>query len=394
MRASPVSKNSNALWGRKMVFWLAVLTGVLFAWIAVRIGFYAAWILFFHLLLAACGSIFLTPVIVAGVPAATSIHGFGHTLTLMSIAVATLFIGYGTCYACLSGRLQMPFPRFLDSIGAGVLGFLAGFLVWSFLLLALTLTPVAQYDLVKRLGFDPAAQQTNIAYLCWWCDGLHYFVSPWGDESTSRQAVDLLMAKAAPPIVEEKTPDGAPPKSPPPTPAVDTLGEPDAEKGAAEKETPPLQGTDKKPIEPQQPVSDLRTDRLSPRNELREEDPIEGPLSGPWVSSGGARFYIDDDGQTLSVDLTSSDSLLSLTGSLTRRGEVLLTGTLEVVFKIDPAKHHTIDVTGTIPDSDHLRLRCTNWPKWNSRGKYLGKTAFTEFWTRGRDVFTDPFRPQ
>ena len=96
-----------------MVFWLAVLVGALFAWIAVRIGFYATWILFFHLLLAAYVAIFLAPVVIADVPAATAIPGYGYALTLVSIAVATLFVAYGTCYACLSGRLRLEFPRVL-----------------------------------------------------------------------------------------------------------------------------------------------------------------------------------------------------------------------------------------------------------------------------------------
>ena len=65
-----------------------------------------------------------------------------------------------------------------------------------------------------------------------------------------------------------------------------------------------------------------------------------------------------------------------------------------MVFRANPAKGYMIDVTGTIPDSRHLRLRCTKWLKWNGRGKYLGKIAFTEIWTRGRGVFADPFSPQ
>lgn len=380
-----------------MVFWLAVLVGALFAWIAVRTGFYAAWIMFFHLLLAACVSIFLTPVFVAGVPAAASIHGFGHALTLMSIAVATLFIGYGTCYACLSGRLQMPFPRFLDSIGAGVLGFLTGFLVWSFLLLAFTLTPVAQFDLVKQFGFDRAAQQTNIAYLCWWCDSLHYFVSPWGDETTSQQAIDLLMTKTAP--TTEETPEDTPPEAPPPAPAVDSTATSYSDTAPAQTETSRANSQ----VEPKRLPSDFPMEPLTRLNDSEEKHPqrpaveensSDGPLAGAWASFGGAQFHIDDDGQTLTIELVASDLLQSLTGRLVRRNKTFITGNLEVVFKANPAKGYMVDVTGTIPDSRHLRLRCANWPKWNNQGKYLGKDTITEIWTRGHGIFADPFSPR
>ena len=135
-----------------MVFWLAVLVGALFAWIAVRNGFYATWILFFNLLLAAYVAIFSAPVVIADVPAATAIPGYGYALTLLSIAVATLFIAYGTCYACLSGKLRLEFPRFFDTIVAGVLGFLAGFLAWSFLTFSFALTPLAETEVCKKLG--------------------------------------------------------------------------------------------------------------------------------------------------------------------------------------------------------------------------------------------------
>ncbi len=170
-----------------MVFWLAVLVGALFAWIAVRIGFYATWILFFNLLLAAYVAIFLAPVVIADVPAATAIPGYGYALTLLSIAVATLFIAYGTCYACLSGKLRLEFPRFFDTIVAGVLGFLAGFLVWSFVIFSFALTPLAETQVCKKLGLDAPSQKINTSYVCWWCNRLHSMLRCLGTEIDQRR---------------------------------------------------------------------------------------------------------------------------------------------------------------------------------------------------------------
>jgi hypothetical protein len=198
-----------------MVFWLAVLTGALFAWNAVRIGL-------FNLVLAAYMAIFLSPSAIESIPAATAIPDYGFALTVMSIAIATMFFAYGTCYACLSGRFYIQFPKICDTIGAGFLGFLSGFFVLSFLTLVFSLTPLAKLDSVKSFGFDAQSQETNISYVCWWCDRLHSFVSPFGDETTGWQSVDLLLEKLSPKPPEEAKPEAvaeapAPPPPPPPS---------------------------------------------------------------------------------------------------------------------------------------------------------------------------------
>ena len=154
-----------------MVFWIAVLAGALFAWSAVQIGFYASWIMFFNLALSAYVGLFLAPLIVTTIPAATaSTYGYGYGLVLLSVAIATLLISYGICYATLSGELRYELPKMFDNIGAGLLGFFSGFLVLSFLGFTVSLTPVAQMDAVKMLGLEATSQQTNISYVYWCCD--------------------------------------------------------------------------------------------------------------------------------------------------------------------------------------------------------------------------------
>ena len=123
-----------------------------------------------------------------------------------------------------------------------------------------------------------------------------------------------------------------------------------------------------------------------------------GPLAGAWQASTGAQFRINDDGKVVIIDLIASDSLQRLTGRLVRRDESSdspsLSGILDAVFKLDPTKRYAIDVTATVADPGHLRLRCTNWPKWNSKGKFLAKVALTEIWTRSEGVFEPPAQPE
>ena len=201
-----------------MVFWLAVAVGGLFAWVAVQIGFYATWILFFHLLLAAYAAIFLTPVIIANVPAATTTD-YGYAMIFLCVAVATLCIAYGICFACLTGHLRVEFPKIFDGIFAGLLGFQAGFLVLSFLTFTFCLTPMGQSDFGKTFGLDAQSQRSNIAFLCWWCDRVHGLVSRPGPQPNSRDEVALLQKVSAPAKADPGTDlEGAEKSAAPPLP--------------------------------------------------------------------------------------------------------------------------------------------------------------------------------
>ncbi len=198
-----------------MVFWLSVLVGGLFAWIAVQIGFYATWIMLFNLVLSAYVAIFLSPVLVATIPAATETP-YGYALILLCTASATLLIGYGTCYALLSGRLRAEFPRLFNNVGGGLMGFLSGFLIFSFLSFAVCLTPLADIDTFKSLGFEARSVTTSTSYVCWWCDRLHSFAATSETRMTSEQAVRRLMDKARPPATKAPAPASSEPQAPPP----------------------------------------------------------------------------------------------------------------------------------------------------------------------------------
>jgi hypothetical protein len=381
-----------------MIFWLAIFAGGMFAWIGVRTGFFATWIMFFHLVLAACVSIFLTPWVVAGVPAATSVYGYGYALTLMSIAVATLFIAYGTCYACLSGRLEMAFPRFFDTIVAGLLGFLSGFLVSSFLVLVFFLMPVSQLDFFKRLGFDTSAQETNTSFICWWCDGLHWFISPLCDESTSLQAIDLLMAKASPPTVKEPPPPPPPPPETAATTASSDVGQglgktPESAAGNnAQHDDHPKIVTQPEILAPPVEKSSASLEGETPKPSVSENRP-KNSLSGTWMAIDGTQFSINDTGKAIAIDLVSSDAIQSVKGKLIRRDNQSFTGTLNIVFSADLTRRYSVDVSLTITDPQHLHLRSTNWPSWDNAGKYQGKVVLEEDWTQGKVNYVNPFDP-
>jgi hypothetical protein len=171
----------------------------------VQIGFFASWIMLFNLVLSAYLAIFLGPVVIENIPAATS-TSYGYALVLVTIATATLLISYGICYACLSGQLRVELPKVFDGIAAGLVGFLAGFLISSFVSFAVALTPLPQTDALRPLGLDAPSQKANMAYLRWWCDLFHSMVSSSDADLTSQEAFAALLEKVASPAGDASSP--------------------------------------------------------------------------------------------------------------------------------------------------------------------------------------------
>ena len=129
----------------------------------------------------------------------------------------------------------------------------------------------------------------------------------------------------------------------------------------------------------------LGPEATPPGTETSEENPLsKGSLSGTWQEPEGAIFRINDDGKTATVQLIQGRLLETFSGQLTRRnGESSsksLTGIVDAVFRPDAPKRHSIHVTATIDDSNHLRLHCSDWPIWTKKGS--GKKTLTVTWTR------------
>ena len=92
-------------------------------------------------------------------------------------------------------------PWHSTPLGAGLLGFMSGFLFSSFLTFALCLTPWSQSGFCKKNGFDVHSQQANLAYLCHCCDVIHFFVGPGDGDTGTWAAADGLLQ-----IYEQKFP--------------------------------------------------------------------------------------------------------------------------------------------------------------------------------------------
>jgi glucan phosphoethanolaminetransferase (alkaline phosphatase superfamily) len=182
-----------------VIFWITILGGAIFTWLAIKIGFYEIWALLFNILISVYLAIYLTPIVTDILPATLDTN-YGTTLTIIALAAAVFLILYGITYVLFTGQFEVPFPKIFDILFAGFLGFLTGFLVLSFIVLLICITPISQNRLLNEMGFNKETQQANISYLCWWCDKVNWFAASKDNKITGQQAIDKLLAKAKPPV--------------------------------------------------------------------------------------------------------------------------------------------------------------------------------------------------
>jgi len=174
-----------------MVFWAGILAAAFFAWLAVKIGFYETWTMLFNIVISIYLSVFLTPAITTMVPAASG-TAYGNALTLITVAAGAFLILHGVSYSFLTGRFSIWFPRPVDNVGSGLLGFLGGLLVWSFLALVISVSPLSQAGFAQDIGLRNSVEQTNVSYIAWWCDLVNAVVAT-GDGKRPTQEVILQL---------------------------------------------------------------------------------------------------------------------------------------------------------------------------------------------------------
>jgi hypothetical protein len=188
----------------------------LFVWLGLRLGFYETWCLLFNVVISIYLAVFLAPTVAELAPITGAVSAYGTALSMVVLGGGCFAILYGLSYVFLTSQYTIPFPKIIDILVAGGLGFLCGFLVLSFLALIVTITPLAQHGLVRSIGFNPEAEQANTACLAWCCDLVHSFASPGATEGAAQAAIDHLLdaATETAPAKRAQGPDQPPPIDP------------------------------------------------------------------------------------------------------------------------------------------------------------------------------------
>jgi hypothetical protein len=194
-----------------MVFWIGILVGGTFAWLAIKLRFYQTWALVFNIIISIYLAVYLQPVIV-NIPAVGDTP-YSNALTMAAVVLASFLILHGISYTFLTGQFNVSFPKVFDTLGTGLLGFLAGFLVWSFLSLLIYITPASQNTFVKEIGFTDQFQQTSVLYISRFCNLVNAVVSSQDNEHSAEQTISKLL-KGPESKTREKTPEKPKPVEP------------------------------------------------------------------------------------------------------------------------------------------------------------------------------------
>jgi hypothetical protein len=155
--------------------------------------------------------VYLRPVIV-NIPAVGDTP-YSNALTMIAVALASFLILHGISYTFLTGQFNVSFPKVFDTLGAGLLGFSAGFLVWSFLTLLIYITPASQNTFVKEIGFTDQFQQTSVLYISRFCNLVNAVVSSQDNKYPAEQTINKLL-KGSESKAQKKTPEKSKPVEP------------------------------------------------------------------------------------------------------------------------------------------------------------------------------------
>jgi uncharacterized membrane protein required for colicin V production len=174
-----------------MIFWAGILVAVIFAVSAIKLGFYHAWTMLFNFVIAVYVALRISPAIEEFLPATT--------MALLATGLVTFLILHGIAYVLLIGQFEVTFPRVVNTLGSGILGFLTGFLVWSFGTLLVCTSPFSQQQYVKELGFETKTfQEAKMQpYLVGWCNFLDKLVASGEGHASAEQTIKELLIKPA-----------------------------------------------------------------------------------------------------------------------------------------------------------------------------------------------------
>ena len=176
-----------------MVLLAGILVGALCIWYAIRIGFYETWTMLFNAVIAIYIALFLAQPIVKFLPEETSNIPCCDALALLIVAAGSFLILHGISYILFTSQFKVTFPKIIDILFAGFLGFFGGFLLLSFAALIIFLTPFGKYAAIDK---DSVKNNMKCAY--WLFDGIHSIVSWPENELESPDVIEQFLNKSQP----------------------------------------------------------------------------------------------------------------------------------------------------------------------------------------------------
>ena len=171
-----------------MIIGVGIFIGLLFACLAIKMGFYETWILLLNLVISVYLSIFLGLMFVDRSLSSTK-NSYGGVGAVFLIAVGCFLILQVASFFLFTSLFKIDFPKLFDNLGAGLLGFLAGFFVWSFASILIGISPISQITFFEKLGISNDTQRADVQYVSWWCDIVNNFVATKSNDFTTAEAI-------------------------------------------------------------------------------------------------------------------------------------------------------------------------------------------------------------
>jgi len=147
-----------------MAMWIGLVFGLAFAFLAIKIGFFEVWALLFNIVVSIYLAVFLGPTVARLVGLADT--PYSTALGVFATGAGAFVILQGTTFILITGQYSITFVKLVDTVVAGVVGFLAGLLVWSFVAVLIAATPFAQQEYVQKLGLG--RPRASVSYVAFW----------------------------------------------------------------------------------------------------------------------------------------------------------------------------------------------------------------------------------
>jgi len=176
-----------------MMFWIGIILALAIAAIMAKKGLYETWTLLFNLIIAVYLALTLGPVL----RQLLSIQGRGgDVFVMLGTAVICLTVLYGISYVIFLSQFRVTFPKILDVAGGGLLGFLTGLLIWSFVAFLVLASPLGGSRILGKIGFNSDSLRPSTAYMTWWTGIIEKIVSADAEQDTVEQTVEVLVENA------------------------------------------------------------------------------------------------------------------------------------------------------------------------------------------------------
>jgi hypothetical protein len=186
-----------------MIFWFGIVAGVIFAVIGIRKSFFPMWVILFNILISIYLSIMVSPLIVEIRPDLEQLRYY-FAACVAVIAIMIFVILQVITASFLAEISESLCPRFFDNIGAGILGFLSGYVVFSFVFLVICIMPFSKRSFMKGLCGDGVSMPSGAKPVVKACD----FVSSASMEIYGGNAGGIVKWLTAPQSASEYSPSG------------------------------------------------------------------------------------------------------------------------------------------------------------------------------------------